>query len=342
MADATGTEATRVLLHRGGGAVAVKVGFIGTGGIANAHFKALAQIEDAEVVACMDVDEERAAKAAARFPGASSYGDMMKMLDDQKLDAAYICVPPHAHGEIEMALIERGTPFLTEKPISNDRETPAKILEAVRAKDLLTSVGYMLRYCANADRLKQHLAEDPPAIARGAWIGGMPGVPWWRQKALSGGQIMEQTTHIFDLARYLFGDVVSVYCSGRKGLITDVENYDVEDASICTLTFESGLVCEISSSCAVGVGEVSLEVFTPSARLKLMSGKLALTIQKRGEKQEIAGTEDRFIEENQVWIEAVQSGDGSKIKSPYEDAYKTQMVTCAANESIATGKPVKP
>jgi len=30
-----------------------------------------------------------------------------EMLDKQKLDAVYICVPPYAHGEIEHALIER-------------------------------------------------------------------------------------------------------------------------------------------------------------------------------------------------------------------------------------------
>ena len=41
-------------------------------------------------------------------------------------------------------------------------------------------------------------------------------------------------------------------------------------------------------------------------------------------------------------IEAVQSGDGSGIKSPYDDAYAMQVIACAANESMASGRPEKP
>ena len=42
-----------------------------------------------------------------------------------------------------------------------------------------------------------------------------------------------------------------------------------------------------------------------------------------------------------TFIEAVQTGDPSKIKSPYEDAVKSVLFTLACNESMETGKPVK-
>jgi predicted dehydrogenase len=42
----------------------------------------------------------------------------------------------------------------------------------------------------------------------GYWVGGMPGVWWWRRRDTSGGQAVEQTIHLFDLARYLFGEAV--------------------------------------------------------------------------------------------------------------------------------------
>ena len=322
--------------------MATRVAFIGCGGIAEQHISALQKIEDVQVTACMDVDEEKAATAAARFPGAQSYGNVKQMLKEQKLDTAYVCVPPHGHGESELELIKRGIPFFVEKPIGNDRETPTRILNALKRKKLLTCVGYMFRYRASVERVKQHLVQDQPVLARGAWIGGMPGVYWWRRKAMSGGQLMEQTTHVFDLARYLFGEVRSVFCRGQSGLVTDVPDYDVEDASVCTLTFESGLVCAISSSCAVKMGEVSLEVFTRNARLKLFDWNLNLRISRPGETCEVASTEDTFAVEDKVWIEAVQSADGAKIKSAYADAHMTQMVCCAANESLASGKPTKP
>jgi len=321
--------------------VAVKIGLIGSGGIARRHVSALEKIDDAELVAFVDRDEDRAVEAAARFPGAGAYTDLGKMLDERQIDAAHVCVPPNAHGDIEMALIERGIPFFVEKPVGVDREVPRRILQAVRDKGLLTSVGYMARYRENVARAREHLAEDEPVIARGTWIGAMPGVFWWRRKSMSGGQIVEQTTHIFDIARYLLGEVSSVYCVGRSGLITDVEGYDVEDASICTLTFESGLICEISSSCATNCGTgVTMEVVCRNSRVKLE--RWDLEIIKPDRRHEFRATDDVFLIENQVWVDAVRTGDGSKIKSPYEDACKTQMVTCAADESMASGKPQVP
>ena len=323
--------------------MAVKVGFVGSGGIANAHIGALKMIEEAAVVAFMDLDEERAANAAAQFPGAMAYSDLKAMLDGQELDTVYVCVPPNAHGEIESALVERGIPFFIEKPISNDRETPTRILAAVKAKGLLTSVGYMTRYRPMVARAKELLAQDTAVLARGGWIGGMPGVFWWRRKSMSGGQIMEQTTHTFDLARYLFGEVTSVYCVGRTGLITDVENYDIEDASICTLVFESGLICEITSSCAVSAGAgVNMEAYCRNCWLKLAAGGQSLETIQGNETCTASNSANVFEIEDRIWIEAVQSGDGSKIRSSYEDACRTQFVTCAANESIASGKPEKP
>ncbi len=322
--------------------MALKIGFIGSGGIAKSHFDSLGKIDEAQIVACMDVDADRAAEAAARFAGAGAYTDVAQMLDAQELDAVYVCVPPHAHGEAELALVERGVPFFIEKPIGVDRETPARVLAALGGKDLITSVGYMMRYRASAQRVKELLAEDEPVVARGSWIGGMPGVYWWRRKDMSGGQANEQTTHVFDLARFLFGEVASVFCVGRTGLITDVEDYDVEDATICTLVFESGMLCELTSSCAVEKGEVLLEVFTRKARAKLDGWGMDLTLLQGDETHSLKSGEDIFYEEDRVFVDAVLSGDGSKVLSTYADAARTLAVTCAATESMATGVPVKP
>lgn len=322
--------------------MALKIGFVGCGWVAKAHMDALATIPEVQVVGCTDPDADRAAEAAARFAGAGAYADAGQMLKAQKLDAVYVCVPPHAHGDVEMAIVKRGMPFFVEKPIGNDRETPRQILKALRRKKLVTSVGYMMRYRDSARRVKEHLARNEPVVARGAWVGGMPGVSWWRRKDQSGGQAMEQTTHIFDLARFLFGEVTSVFCAGRRGLITGVEHYSVEDASICTLTFESGLLCEITSSCAVEKGEICLEVADRKGRARLEDWNLNLTISLGNETHRYTSTENIFLREDQVFVEALLSGDPSPIESPYEDAVKTQMVTCAANESMECGRPVRP
>ena len=147
--------------------MAVKIGFVGSGGISQAHTSALDKIEDAEIVAFTDADEERAVQAAAHYPGAGAYTDVKRMLDEQELDTVYVCVPPHAHGEIELTLIERGIPFFVEKPLANNRETPSGILEALKGGGLLTGVGYMARYHPTVEQLRGPSVTCPPG--EGAW-----------------------------------------------------------------------------------------------------------------------------------------------------------------------------
>ena len=53
-------------------------------------------------------------------------------------------------------------------------------------------------------------------MALGRWMGGMPGVAWWRRQEGSGGQFVEQTTHIVDLLRYCAGEVTEVYAAAAS------------------------------------------------------------------------------------------------------------------------------
>jgi len=67
-----------------------------------------------------------------------------------------------------------------------------------------------------------------------------------------------------------------------------------------------------------------------------------LTVQAAGQTTRYTSGEGGYKRENQVFIEALLSGDPSAIESPYEDGVRTQMVACAANESIESGQPARP
>lgn len=170
--------------------MAVRIGFIGAGGIANHHFNQLPGIARAKLVAFSDVVEDRAKAAATRF-GGRAYTDYRQMLDKEELDAVYVCLPPFAHGDPEHAVIDRGLALFVEKPLSTDLDVARKIADSIAEKSLITCVGYNWRYMDSTDRAKEILAGRRPALAIGYWIGGTPGVPWWRVKAQSGGQAVE-------------------------------------------------------------------------------------------------------------------------------------------------------
>ena len=87
--------------------MAVKVGFVGAGGIANWHLGHLSKIEDADIVSLCDVKRERVEVTAKKY-GGRIYTDYEKMLKEEKLDALYVCLPPFAHENVEILAAEKG------------------------------------------------------------------------------------------------------------------------------------------------------------------------------------------------------------------------------------------
>ena len=139
----------------------VKLGFIGTGGMAGAHMRNLQTFDDIEFTAMCDVSEERAQGSAAEF-GGNVYTDFREMYDKEDLDAVYICTPPFAHGEQERIACEQGIPMFIEKPIAADLEQAVIINEDVRRSGVITSVGYHWRYGGNAQHAKSLLEKESP------------------------------------------------------------------------------------------------------------------------------------------------------------------------------------
>src|SRR5438270_101347 len=110
----------------------VRVGFIGSGGMAEAHLRGLPTFPDVEIASFCDVVAAKAEKLAAEY-GAKAFSDPRQMLSAEKLDCVYILLPPFAHGEAEQAAIEAKVPFFVEKPIGMDIPVLREIASGVRA-----------------------------------------------------------------------------------------------------------------------------------------------------------------------------------------------------------------
>ena len=317
--------------------MAVKVGFIGTGGIAGSHLKNLKTFEDVELVAMCDISEEKAKARADEF-GGKPFTDFKEMFDKVVMDALYICTPPFAHGEQERIACEKGIPMFIEKPIGVTLEQAITINEMVQRSGVITSVGYHWRYGSGAQTALSVLKKEKILGALGYWIGGMPGTPWWRVRAESGGQHVEQTTHIFDLCRFIVGsDAVLVHGVANSGSMTHVPNYDVDDISMVNIVFKNGVIANITSCCAMkGWGSVKLEVFCNSLVVDVGGG--AATFNREGKEEEVKKAP--AVDRDRVFIDAVKTGVSVKILSPYADALETHKITMAASKSFKTGKAV--
>ena len=318
--------------------MAIKVGFVGTGGMAGAHMNTLKTFDDVEFVAMCDIAEDRAKSRANEF-GGKAFTDFKEMFDKVDMDAVYICTPPFAHGEQEKIACKKGIAMFVEKPIAITTETAIIINDYVKNSGVITSVGYHWRYQGNAQTALSVLKKEKKVLgALGYWMGGMPGTPWWRVKAQSGGQHCEQTTHIFDLCRFLVGsDAQTVHGVSASGTMTDIPNYDIEDISMVNIQFKNGAAANISSGCVFNNwGRVHLEVF--SRDLVIMIGGPGPLISRKGQAEEVE--QKPGADRDRIFIDAVKAKDASKILSPYSDAVETLKITDAASKSFLTGKAV--
>ncbi|NPV06347.1 MAG: Gfo/Idh/MocA family oxidoreductase [Anaerolineae bacterium] len=318
--------------------MAVRIGFIGTGGIAQMHLRNLQRLEQAQVVGVFDVDPDRAQAAALMFAEARVYQSYQALLEQGSLDAVYVCLPPFAHERQEIDAAAAGVNLFVEKPIAITIERAREINEAIQRAGVIAAVGYNWRWLDITDRAREILKTTPIALALGYWLGGMPGVPWWRRKDQSGGQIVEQTTHIFDLARYLLGEVEWVHAVGFQGLMSDVQDYSTEDASVVTLKFASGTIATIASTDLLpsGAGKIGLDLIGRDVRVE--HANRTLTVYRRGERTTYDALVDPYLVEDQAFVEAVATGDASRLRSTYPDAVKTHLVTMTANRSLETGQ----
>ena len=262
------------------------------------------------------------------------------MLDKEELDAVFICVPPFAHGDIEIDVAKRGMPFFVEKPVNLSLEKAKEVEKTVKEKNLITSVGYCLRYMDIVERAKNFLQDKKIALVLGRYFGEVPGAGkgWYSKKEKSGGQIVEQATHIVDLMRYLAGDVDSVYGQGFSG-INKFENYDVEDASIVSMHFDNGAIGSLTCNWLLSGYQPPLEIIAKGFQVQYSIASLKIITKNK--KEEFFVSNNCSLLADQLFVEAVKNNDPAKIKSDYSDGLKSLEVTLAANESMEKKGVVK-
>ena len=318
----------------------IRVGFLGAGNITRRHFSALDRLrEQVEVVAVCDVVEERAQAAAAPFD-ARVYLSAYEMLARERLNALYICLPPDAHVDQELAAAEKGIHLFVEKPLPLDLAKAETIARAARASGIVTAVGYHWRHFSHAQELRKRLADERVGMALGTFLNILPGSPWWRIKARSGGQVVEQAIHIFDTSRFLLGEVERVWADYALRANYDEPGFDQEDAYTVQLHFASGVVAIYAVTCILHRRyQVGLEILCKQRVYRLRERELEID-DADGVTMIPLANEPGF-DENAAFISAIATGERAAILSDYDDALRTQRVVMAANESAATGHPVR-
>jgi myo-inositol 2-dehydrogenase/D-chiro-inositol 1-dehydrogenase len=321
----------------------LRVGCVGTGFIAGRHLRALSGFDDVRIVAVADALPGRAEEAAARW-SARAYPDGLALLEAEELDAVWFCVPPFAHGPLEEAALARRLPFFVEKPLALDLATARDVARGVRDTGLVTAVGYHWRHLGLVARAHGLLHEQPAQLVVGHWLDRTPAAPWWSRRSTSGGQVIEQSTHLFDLARFLVGDVETVTAAEVTRPRQDLPEADAPTAATAMLTFSSGAVGTISSSSALGWRHaVGVQLIGAGCAIELGERSLTdheLRVTTVDGDRTTTSDEDPVVGEDREFLDAVR-GLGP-VRVPYAEALRTHAVAWAADLSARQGRPVRP
>jgi len=257
----------------------LRVGIIGTGGIANYfHLPSLTKNPEVELVAACDIVEEKVLKAAEEYGIKTTYTDYKKLLDQEDIDAVVICTPNYLHSIITVEALKKGKHVLTEKPDAVSVEEVIKMQEAAEESGKILMAIRNNRYRVDTQFLKEYIKDGNMGeiyAAKCGWIRrrGIPGKGgWFTTKAQSGGgPLIDLGVHMIDVTMWMMGSPTPVSVVGstfskfnQSSTKSDSEHanfgeakadgiFDVEDLAMGFIKFDNGACLAIEFGWAANI-----------------------------------------------------------------------------------------
>ena len=239
--------------------MATGFGIIGCGMIAGFHSKAVADIRNANVVACFDTRPDAADRLADQV-GCRAYHDLDAMLADPDVHVVTIGTPSGAHMEPAVAAAKAGKHVIVEKPLEVTLKRCDAIIKACQASGVVLGTIFPSRFHESSQLIKR--AVDQGRFGRLTM--GDAYVKWFRSQQYydsgawrgtweldGGGALMNQAIHSVDLLLWLMGPVAEV--TAHTGLLAH-ERIEVEDVAVATLRFANGALGVIEATTAAYPG----------------------------------------------------------------------------------------
>jgi predicted dehydrogenase len=169
----------------------------------------------------VDVARQKDGPAAVPYEAPRGFTNYRALLDQKDLDAVLIATPVHQHASQTLSSLAAGKHVYCEKPMAHDAAECREVLSAASAAERAGQVfqlGFQRRYNARYRRSIQfvHSGEAGRVLfVRAQWhaTGNSPkDKPWLFRRDKSGGMVLEQACHQFDVFNWLFQSVPLRVC----------------------------------------------------------------------------------------------------------------------------------
>jgi myo-inositol 2-dehydrogenase/D-chiro-inositol 1-dehydrogenase len=313
----------------------VRAGLVGAGSVGARHAHNLAGFDDVELVGICDADRTAADRLARELgvPAVQDLGGLLRA----GVDALWLCVPPFAHGELELSVVRAGLPFFVEKPLATDLRIAQLVADAVAGACLPTATGYHWRHLDTVEQTRRALSGRPVRLVDARWWGLTPPAAWWSRAEGSGGQIVEQATHVLDLVRLLAGEVEEVIGADAG---SSVAARDVPDATAAVLRLDSGAVGTVSATCVLPALTVAgLDLVADGVSVHLTETSLCVRTAD-GEREGVPAVDARSAVDR-AFVDVLSGRPAPPGLVDVAEALHTHHLACAVAEATRTGATVR-
>ncbi|MBM7554149.1 Gfo/Idh/MocA family protein [Thalassobacillus pellis] len=321
----------------------VRVAVVGAGWHGQGHINTITQIDQIELVGVCDLNENHLTKVLKKF-NVPVYKNYVEMLEATKPEGVILVTPPEVRLELVREAAERGIHCFIEKPPARTLEEAQKVTEVINKTGIINSVGFMYRYSKAAEKCRELLAGRSITNVQSTMLDGIAlrenWPKWFFNKGISGGPIFDQTIHIFDLSRYLLGEVEMVCGFQGNKHIQKSHDFTIEDSFSLALNYKNGPL-QTHTHSWVYSGFVCQFTFVSSDM------HLTLDLAEGSVRGHIDGDSISYVEEDELYKQeleafskAIQEKSQEPIRSSYQDSVESLSISLAMLEALETNKIV--
>ena len=202
------------------------------------HAGALEKLDNVELVSGAARSEQSALRFKERWNLENVYTDYVEMVEKERPDIVGIATNPETHAEIVEKIAGMGVRgILCEKPIALSLEDADRMITACKDNNVVLMVMHNRRFNSLYRQAKRIIENGEIGTVNsivGICQGCKPNKNWQSDFE---GPLLHDATHLFDILRYLFGDVEYVQSAVEK---SDAKA-KVEDLAYSILHFKNGI-----------------------------------------------------------------------------------------------------
>lgn len=242
----------------------IKVGVIGTGHLGSIHVKIWKQNPNIEFIGIYEENAARAEEIANQYE-TKGFSSLQEFISE--CDAATIAVPTSLHFEIAKQCIAGGIHCFIEKPITSTYQEAIELIELAEKHNVLIQVGHVERFNPALASLKDY--NISPLFIEAHRLSQ------FKPRAIDVSVIHDLMIHDIDIVLWLAKSKIKSIEANGVGVLTDTP-----DIANARLTFESGMVANLTASRITARPMRKMRIFQKNAYFSIDFGKQEVEVYK--------------------------------------------------------------